>query len=67
MEKKKYIICGKFFDGVEQILKKDIKILVEGAYITAIGTGVALPGGRGSDRPLPIHCDPGLDRFPCAF
>ena len=40
MEKKHYIICGKFFDGAEQILKKDVKIIVEGTvYKSAHNSG----------------------------
>lgn len=43
MKKKYFIICGKFFDGVEQTLKKDVKILVEDKYITAVGQSLECP------------------------
>ena len=35
--KKYYIICGKFFDGKVEELKKNYKILVEGEYIKEVG------------------------------
>ena len=43
MKTKYFIICGKFFDGVEQSLKKEVKILVEGAYIIDAGTSLSCP------------------------
>ena len=43
MKTKYYIICGKFFDGVEQRLRKNIKILVEDATITAVGESLVCP------------------------
>lgn len=43
MKNKYFITCGKFFDGVEQKLKKDIKIIVDGAYITEVGEALSCP------------------------
>ena len=40
---KYFIKCGKFFDGVEQVLKKDVKILVEDAYIKEVGEALTCP------------------------
>jgi len=45
MKKTQYILCGKFFDGVEQALKRGIKILVEGSVIQDVGPDVACPAG----------------------
>lgn len=43
MSKKKYIICGKFFDGVNEELKENIKIIVEDERIDAIGSDLECP------------------------
>ena len=43
MSKQKYIICGKFFDGVNEELKENIKILVEGEYIKAVSSDIECP------------------------
>ena len=43
MKTKYFIICGKFFDGVEQRLKKNVKMLIEGAYITDVGESLNCP------------------------
>lgn len=38
-----FIICGKFFDGKKQELMENIKILVNGKYITAVGKDLECP------------------------
>lgn len=43
MNTKYFIICGKFFDGVEQKLKKNVKILVEDAYIKEVSESLVCP------------------------
>ena len=40
---KQYIICGKFFDGVHQELKENVKILVEDKTIAAVGNNLLKP------------------------
>lgn len=40
---KKYIICGKFFDGINEVLEEDVKILVEGELIAAVGKDLQCP------------------------
>lgn len=40
-----YLICGKCFDGVRQELEEDVKILVEGERIAAVGRDLARPAG----------------------
>lgn len=42
---KKYIICGKFFDGKNEVLKENIKIIVEGNLITDVGEDLECPEG----------------------
>lgn len=41
--RKKFIICGKFFDGKKQELQNDIKILIEDEYIIAVGKNIVCP------------------------
>ena len=60
MTKKQYIVCGKFFDGVEQILKKDVKILIEGAHITAVGQDIPCPGDAEIINLSSLTVTPGL-------
>src|SRR5690554_1625778 len=43
MNNKKYIICGKFFDGVNEELKENIKIIVEDERIIAVGSDLECP------------------------
>ncbi|MDP3443922.1 MAG: amidohydrolase family protein, partial [Ignavibacteria bacterium] len=44
MKNKKYFIsCGKFFDGKNEELKEDIKIIVEGDRIKAVGQDLEQP------------------------
>ncbi|WP_294379448.1 amidohydrolase family protein, partial [uncultured Clostridium sp.] len=38
-----FIKCGKFFDGINEILKENINILVEDDYILDVGEGVECP------------------------
>ena len=38
-----YIICGKFFDGVHEELKENIKIIVEGNRIKEVGENLVKP------------------------
>lgn len=40
---KKFIVCGKFFDGINQVLLDDVKILVEGEYIATVGKDLECP------------------------
>ena len=40
---KRYIVCGQFFDGVNEVLEKDVKILVEGERILAVGKDLVCP------------------------
>lgn len=41
--RKYYLICGKFFDGVHQELRENVRILVEGRQITAVGEALPQP------------------------
>ncbi|MGI6054317.1 MAG: amidohydrolase family protein [Clostridium sp.] len=41
----KYIICGRFFDGVNQELKENIQILVEDGVIQAVDHNLPCPEG----------------------
>lgn len=38
-----FIRCGRFFDGVEQAFRKDIKLLVEDGWIKAVGPDLQQP------------------------
>lgn len=40
---RKYIICGKCFDGVHQALREDVRILIQGDRIAQVGEGLACP------------------------
>ena len=40
---KKFLICGKFFDGKSEVLQENIKIIVEGKYIIAVGKDLKCP------------------------
>ncbi|MEG1584609.1 MAG: amidohydrolase family protein, partial [Anaerovorax sp.] len=40
---KYYIICGKFFDGVNNDIQEDMTIIVSGNKITAVGKTLGLP------------------------
>ncbi len=40
---KKYLICGKFFDGINEVLEDDVKILIENDRITAVGKDLVCP------------------------
>lgn len=40
---KKFIICGKFFDGKKEELLENINILIEGGYIAAVGKELDCP------------------------
>ncbi|MDD2519191.1 MAG: amidohydrolase family protein [Bacilli bacterium] len=40
---KKFIICGKFFDGKNEELLENVNILIEGGYITAVGKELDRP------------------------
>ena len=40
---KKYIVCGKIFDGINETLEENVNILVEGKYITAVGKNLKRP------------------------
>lgn len=40
---KKYIICGKFFDGVNEVLQDNVKIIVEDKIIAAVGKDLECP------------------------
>lgn len=42
-EKLTYIICGKLYNGVDDELKENQKILIEGKYIKEIGTDIPQP------------------------
>jgi imidazolonepropionase-like amidohydrolase len=41
--RKKYIICGKFFNGKKQELQNNIKILIEDEYIIEVGNNIECP------------------------
>lgn len=43
MEKLTYIICGKLYNGIDEELKENQKILVKGKYIEAVGTDIPKP------------------------
>ena len=43
MEKQYYIICGKFFDGINMELKENIRIITEGKNILSVGEKLACP------------------------
>lgn len=40
---KYYLICGKFFDGVHQELRENMRMIVEDRYITAVGESLPQP------------------------
>ena len=40
---KKYIICGKFFNGKNEVLEEDVKIIVEEEHVSAVGKDLQCP------------------------
>lgn len=58
--KKKFIICGKFFDGKKQELQENIKILVEGKYIEAVGKNIECPSDAETVDLSNLTVTPGL-------
>ena len=43
MDKYTYIICGKFYNGIEPEFKENYKILVKNEKIEAVGTDIPKP------------------------
>ena len=43
---KYYLICGKFFDGVHQELRENMRMIVEDRYITAVGESLPQPDDK---------------------
>ena len=41
--KKTYLICGKFFDGVHEELQENVRLLIEGKTIVAVGKDLPQP------------------------
>ncbi|MDD2495353.1 MAG: amidohydrolase family protein [Tissierellia bacterium] len=57
---KKYIICGKFFDGINEVLEENIKIIVEGELIVAVGKDLECPEDAGVIDLSHLTVTPGL-------
>lgn len=45
MEKLTYIICGKLYNGIDDELKENQKILIKGKLIEAVGSDIEAPEG----------------------
>lgn len=61
MEKSKYFIeCGKFFDGKNEVLKDNIKILTEGEFIVNVGENIKCPNDATKIDLSDLTVTPGL-------
>lgn len=55
-----YVICGRFFDGIHQELRENVKLLIEGSRIAAVGEELACPDGAETIDLSHLTVTPGL-------